>query len=98
MSAMSGWGEGPPPSSQRLLGEGEGGEDVPRDAWPVLLRPSWRAERRSRNQLVSTPSATMARRGLATPSPSEGLGRRPRRRGGSSVTVEPLGEVASPGL
>ena len=40
------------------LGAGEGGDDVPRAAWPVVSSPSWRAERRSSSQVVSRPPST----------------------------------------
>src|SRR6516162_3413220 len=55
MSPMSSPAVTGPGASQRLVGEGLGGDDVPRAAWPVVLRPSWRDEARSKSHVVSTP-------------------------------------------
>ena len=49
-----------PGSRWRLVGPGEGVEDTPRWAWPVVARPSSRAVALSRSQVVSTPSSTSA--------------------------------------
>src|SRR6516225_1312056 len=96
MSATSSLELTVPGSIQTLVAAGPGGEAVPRAAWPVVWRPSWRAERRSRSQVVNTPLSTSARRWLAIPSPSNGFERSPRERCGSSTIVIASGNIRSP--
>jgi hypothetical protein len=50
-----------------LVAASEGGEAVPRAAFPVVSMPSFRAEARSRIQLFRMPSSIRARRELAMP-------------------------------
>src|SRR5258708_6450584 len=85
-------------SSQRVVGAGAGGEEVARAAWAVVVSPNCRAERRSSSQVVRTPFSMRARRRLATPSPSKGLERRPRRLCGSSMILIPSGKMRWPSL
>ena len=96
MSAISSAGVSVPAERLRLVVAGEGGEEVPREAWPVLDSPSWRALRPSSTQLLSTPSSTSASFAVRVPSPSNGRLRRPRGRHGSSVTRRPRGRMRVP--
>ena len=60
MSAISSSGVGVPASRCRLVGPGDGEDDTPRWAWPVVVRPSSRAVAQSSSQVVSTPSSISA--------------------------------------
>ena len=57
---------------ERLVEPGDGVEDAPRDACPVVTRPSSRAVALSSSQVLSVPSSISAMRLPATPSPSNG--------------------------
>ncbi len=87
-----------PGSSVRLAGPTPGGPARPREAWPVVSSPSWRAEALFISQVVSTPSSIRAVRRVATPSSSKGAEPRPRRRCGSSTILTPLAKICSPSL
>jgi len=73
--------------SVRLWVDTPGGPASPREAWPVVSSPSWRAEAEFSNQVVSTPSWIRARGVAATPSSSKAEEPSPRSRNGSSSTV-----------
>ena len=85
MSRINACGLRRPAAKVTLVGCGEGGPEVPRLAWPVLTRPSWRAECSSSSQLTRRPSVTSGVRRVARPSASKGLEARPRRMVPSSM-------------
>src|ERR1700722_20424137 len=85
MSDINSAGVGSPASRCRLYGPGDGDDDTPRWAWPVVARPSSRAVAQSSSQDVSTPSSTIASFFTLTPSASNVCERNPRTRKGSSM-------------
>src|SRR5665213_2425715 len=93
---MSALGLSEPASRCKLLAPGEGVEDTPRLAWPVVVRPSSRAVAQSRIQERNTPSSISASVLPATPSPSKGCERSPRLRRGSAMMRMPPANSVSP--
>ncbi len=87
-----------PGSKVRLAGLTPGGPARPREAWPVVSRPSCRAEALFSSQVVSTPSSISRVSRVATPSSSKGAEPRPRLRCGSSTMSTPLANTGSPSL
>src|ERR1700736_806076 len=85
MPDISSAGVGPPASRWRLYGPGEGDDDTPRWAWPVVASPSSRAVAQSNSHVVSTPSSMIASFLTLTPSASKVCERNPRLRKGSSM-------------
>ncbi|MNE30378.1 hypothetical protein D3C80_1238890 [compost metagenome] len=82
----------------RLWVETPDGPASPREAWPVETIPSWAAAAVFSSQVVMTPSSTMLRCWTATPSSSNGVEPRPRRRKGSSIMLTPAGRTRWPSL
>src|SRR3546814_20960444 len=81
-----------------LVGDGEGGDDRPRDAWPVLVILGCRAVAQSRNQVVRRPTSMISRVWRAPPSISNQRDRKPRRRSGSSTMRMPDATPTWPAL
>src|SRR3984893_3751618 len=85
MSDINSAGVGSPASRWRLYDPGDGDDDTPRWAWPVVTSPSARAVAQSSSHEVNTPSSTMASFLTLTPSASNDCERNPRTRSGSSM-------------
>src|SRR5450631_2170070 len=85
MSDISSVGVGSPASRCRLYDPGDGDDDTPRWAWPVVASPNSSAVAQSNSHVVSTPSSTMASFLTLTPSASKVCERRPRTLKGSSM-------------
>ncbi len=96
MSLISWCGVTVPDFMNRLVTAGDGGEDTPRAARPVVGSLSCRAERRSSTQFFNTPPSTRLIGGLAMPSPSNGFDRRPRLRCGLSTMPIPSAKICLP--
>ena len=77
----------------KLLVDGEGAEETPREARPFVCKPSSRAVAQSSIQVCSTPSSISASGLPATPSPSNGCERSPRLRNGSSTMRIPSAKI-----
>ena len=95
ISAISSAAEADPGARNNVVGVGDGGDEEPRAAWPVGTRPSWRADRCSSSHVVRTPSATMSRRVVAIPSPSNGFERRPRDLEQLSLALRSIGNITA---
>ena len=94
MSAISACGRSARPARDgRWSRRRPGAPPMPRVAWPVGSRPSWRAEALLSSQPVSRPSSTRSRgAGRRGPRRRTARERRPRRRCGSSTMVIAVGE------
>ena len=82
--------------SERFERLGDGGAEVPRDAFDVLCMSSLRALARSSVHPVKTPSSMIARRCVAKPSASNMRDEKARGRRGSSIREIPVGKTCSP--
>src|SRR3982074_1289329 len=96
MSDISSVGVGWAASRCRLYDPGDGDDDTPRWAWPVVTRSSSRAVAQSSSHDVTTPPSMMASFLTLTPSASNDCERNPRTRNGSSMMRIFLANNCSP--